>query len=112
MRSESGYGSGRSRTAFTTEKIAVLTAMPRVSAATAAKAKAGLCTNMRRACLTSRTVVSIMSDPRGFGHRPGRNGLPLSLELDHPIRAARHEEAGPTARAAIGAAPRFATDYL
>ena len=58
MRSASGNGSGRSRTALTTEKIAVLTAMPRVSAATAANAKAGLCTNIRRRMSSRRGTSS------------------------------------------------------
>src|SRR6185369_10841456 len=67
-RSGSGTGRGRSRTAFTTEKMAVLTPMPRVSAATAARANAGLWTKTRRACFTSRSRVSgIRLPPREFG---------------------------------------------
>jgi hypothetical protein len=44
-RSGLGNDTGRSITALTTEKIAVLAAMPRVSAARAARVNAGLCTN-------------------------------------------------------------------
>ena len=57
-RSAWGKARGRSNTALTTEKMAVLTPMPRVRAATAASAKAGLWEKMRRACRTSRSRVS------------------------------------------------------
>ena len=52
-RSGSGNDSGLSKTALTTEKMAVLTPMPSVSAATAASVNAGLCRNIRRECLRS-----------------------------------------------------------
>jgi hypothetical protein len=59
-RSGSGKGTGRSITALTTEKIAVLAPMPRVNAATAASVKAGLCRNIRSDCFKSLTNASSM----------------------------------------------------
>jgi hypothetical protein len=41
MRSDSGYGSGRSSTALTTEKMAVLAPMPSASAATVISVSSG-----------------------------------------------------------------------
>src|SRR5262249_43788749 len=58
-RSGSGRATGFSSTALTTEKIAVLAPIPSVSAATAARVKAGLCANMRSDCLRSRTNESM-----------------------------------------------------
>src|SRR5512134_4012566 len=52
-RSGSLKETGFSRTAFTTEKIAVFAPMPSVSAASAARVNAGLCANMRRDLLRS-----------------------------------------------------------
>ena len=46
-RSASGNGTGLSRTAFTTEKMAVLAPIPSASAATVAKVKAGLRRSIR-----------------------------------------------------------------
>src|SRR3954471_11135392 len=58
-RSASGTAIGLSSTALTTEKIAVLAPMPSVSAATAARVKAGLCANMRKECFKSFTNASM-----------------------------------------------------
>src|SRR5580700_7958697 len=55
MRDESWYGSGRRRTASTTEKIAVLAPMPRASSRTAVTEKPGLRTRVRRPCRSSET---------------------------------------------------------
>src|SRR5262245_19396588 len=49
----SGYGTGFSSTAFTTEKIAVFTPIPSARAATAATVNAQLCRNIRRQWCTS-----------------------------------------------------------
>ena len=49
MRSGSGYGSGRSKTAFTTEKMAVLAPMPSASVSTATVVKPGFLRSMRSA---------------------------------------------------------------
>jgi hypothetical protein len=62
-RSGSGTETGRSRTALTTEKIAVLTPIPRVSAATAASVNPGLCANIRSECFRSLKNVSIGGMP-------------------------------------------------
>src|SRR6516164_8844082 len=51
--SESGMPTGLRRTAFTTEKIAVLAPIPSVIAATAASVNAGLCQNIRSECFKS-----------------------------------------------------------
>jgi hypothetical protein len=48
-RSAFGYGSGRSNTAFTTLKIAVLAPIPKPSVISAVMAKAGLLRSVRRA---------------------------------------------------------------
>jgi hypothetical protein len=48
-RSASGYGSGRSRTAFTTLKIALLAPMPTASVATATSVKPGAWRSRRSA---------------------------------------------------------------
>ena len=53
-------GHRRSITALTTEKIAVFTPMPSVSAAIAASVNAGLCANIRSECFRSLKMVSIM----------------------------------------------------
>src|SRR6185295_1304382 len=55
----SGKGTGLSRTALTSEKIAVLAAMPRASAETAAMVNAAFSRNIRIACLTSFSRVSM-----------------------------------------------------
>jgi hypothetical protein len=60
IRSGSGNDTGRSRTALTTEKMAVLAPMPSVRAATAASENAGVCQNIRSACLRSFREVSNM----------------------------------------------------
>src|SRR4051812_49141749 len=78
-RSASGTAIGFSSTALTTEKIAVLAPMPSVSAATAARVKAGLCANMRSDCLRSRRKDSILDLRRGpllfcWQFRQGRSG--------------------------------------
>jgi hypothetical protein len=48
-------------TALTTEKIAVLAAIPSVSAATAARVNAGLCANARRECFRSLKKPSMVT---------------------------------------------------
>src|SRR5688572_5507497 len=53
MRSGSGNGSGFSRTALTTEKIAVLAPIPRANADTAAAVNTAFWRNIRSACLRS-----------------------------------------------------------
>jgi hypothetical protein len=55
----SGKGTGLSKTALTTEKIAVLAAMPSASAETAAMVNAAFSRNIRIACLTSFSRVSM-----------------------------------------------------
>jgi hypothetical protein len=52
-RSGSGKDTGLNSTALTTENTAVLTPMPSVSAATAARVNAGLCRNIRSECFRS-----------------------------------------------------------
>ena len=59
-RSASGNDTGRSSTALTTEKMAVLAPIPSVSAATAASVNAGLCRTIRSDCLRSLTNASSM----------------------------------------------------
>src|ERR1035438_8435408 len=55
MRSGWGYGSGWSRTAFTTEKMAVLAPMPSASAVTAVAVNPGLRLSKRQAyCRSAR----------------------------------------------------------
>src|ERR1051325_7892786 len=58
-RSGSRYGSGRRSAAFTTEKIAVLAAIPRASVRIAVIAKAGVLRNARAAKARSRISVFI-----------------------------------------------------
>ena len=61
-RSLSGYGSGRSSTALTTLKTAVVAPMPSASVMTAAAAKPGLRTRPRAAYETSRRTSSIQKN--------------------------------------------------
>ena len=65
MRSGSGTAIGLSRTALTTEKIAVLAPMPSVSAATAANVKAGALVRVR--IVNRRSVSSSSMTPLGHG---------------------------------------------
>src|SRR5262245_41387588 len=60
-RSASGNVIGRSSTALTTEKIAVLAPMPRASADTAAAVKARLCQNIRSDCFRSLMKASMVN---------------------------------------------------
>src|SRR6266850_5797556 len=69
-RSASGAATGRSRTAFTTEKIAVLAPMPSVSAAIAASVNARALISVRSAYFRSFSSPSMtppMSNARGGG---------------------------------------------
>ncbi len=50
MRSDSGYGSGRSSTPFTTVKMATLAPIPSASVTAATAAYAGRLTRARAAC--------------------------------------------------------------
>ncbi len=59
--SGSGNGMGFNSTALTTEKIAMLTPMPSVSAARAVAVNSLFSRNMRHACLMSLSRVSIRS---------------------------------------------------
>jgi hypothetical protein len=62
--SASGYGSGRSRTALTTLKIAVLALMPSASVSTATAAKPGFLRRMRTPWPTSRPNCSSQAPDR------------------------------------------------
>src|SRR6476646_6991978 len=90
--SGSGTATGFSRIAFTTEKMAVLAPMPNVSAATAARLNAGLCTNIRSACFTSLSsvssiggflLVSVVTVATGHAQRARRS---IGLLDDHSYR--------------------------
>jgi hypothetical protein len=63
-RSGSGTATGLSKTALTTEKMAVVAPIPKVSAAIAARLNAGLWANMRRECLRSLKKASSISMSR------------------------------------------------
>src|SRR5690606_28269769 len=67
--SGSPNGTGFSSTALTTEKIAVLTPMPRVKAAIAVTVKPGLSRNILSACFRSLTSECI-GDPRTDDRAP------------------------------------------
>ena len=60
-RSASGMTTGSSRTALTTEKIAVFAPIPSVRAAIAASVNAGLCANIRSDCFRSLMKASMGS---------------------------------------------------
>src|SRR5579863_1425438 len=68
-RSGSGKATGRRSTAFTTEKTAVLTPMPSVRAATAARVKAGRFANIRSDCFRSFRNASIGRSPWSWTRR-------------------------------------------
>src|SRR5215469_8096882 len=59
MRSDPGYGSGRSKTAFTTLKMAVFAPMPSASVRTVTAVKPGFFPSMRAAYRRSCQMVSI-----------------------------------------------------
>src|SRR3984957_19903978 len=60
MRSECGYGNGASKTAFTTEKMAVLAPMPSARAATATVVNPGLAARTRREWRRSETRLLML----------------------------------------------------
>src|SRR5688572_7396498 len=68
--SGSGYGSGFSRTALTTEKIAVLAPMPNARAATAAAVNTRFCRNIRNVCLRSCRNSSTSPSGQRIHHDP------------------------------------------
>src|SRR5216684_2304093 len=85
--SGSGNGTGLSSTAFTTVKIAVFVPIPSVSAARAAKVKAGLRRNIRSEWVKSlkkpsiyardvdaRLTVVVPLQPRKYRNAPGDDG--------------------------------------
>src|SRR6476646_1757942 len=106
--SGSGTATGFSRIAFTTEKMAVLAPMPNVSAATAARLNAGLCTNIRSACFTSLSsvssiwgflLVSVVTVATGHAQRARRS---IGLLDDHSYRFVGTDDDGGQRMSDIG----------
>src|SRR5512134_494996 len=95
-RSACGYGSGRSRMALMTLKIAVLAPIPSASVATATKVKAGDFTSVRAAKRMSRQSSSIVDPPRVreaewyLGLRRG----PTPKGLSEPLSSVRVHDSG------------------
>src|SRR5688572_27100091 len=88
--SGSGNGTGFSSTALTTEKIAMLTPMPSVSAAIAVAANSLFSRNMRQACLMSLVSVSI----RCYSSRKPWLFVAQRLERMNAARAPRRDPDG------------------